>query len=307
MKNLLKKIVSVGAFAFLGLTSAFAQIQFAEGTWEEVQAKAKKENKHIFVDAYAEWCGPCKAMAKNVFTAKEVGDFYNQNFVSYKFDMEKGEGPKFAQNYQVQAYPTLMYFSPKGELVHKALGGRANDGFVELGKSAINPATQYYTLRKKMENSTPDKETLAKFMVAAKEAGDEEGVKKVSLNVAKSMKEKDWTTSLENAQIVFQAMAVDEKIYEKALKMRPQFEKIAGKEMFNNAVLNKFQAPFTEVVKSKNEKGLKELHDKVDKTFPKEDTQMIHLRLDYAYYMNTGNQAKGQEIKEKMDALKAKK
>jgi thiol:disulfide interchange protein len=35
-------------------------------SWEQVKEKAKAENKYIFVDCYATWCGPCKAMDKEV-------------------------------------------------------------------------------------------------------------------------------------------------------------------------------------------------------------------------------------------------
>ena len=43
-------------------------------------AKARQENKLVFVDGYTVWCGPCAYMMKNVFPLKEVGDFYNKNF-----------------------------------------------------------------------------------------------------------------------------------------------------------------------------------------------------------------------------------
>ncbi|HHV86457.1 MAG TPA: thioredoxin, partial [Petrimonas sp.] len=39
--------------------SAMGQgITFFEGTWDQTVNEAKKENKLIFVDFYAQWCGP---------------------------------------------------------------------------------------------------------------------------------------------------------------------------------------------------------------------------------------------------------
>ena len=43
-------------------------IAFFKGTWQEVLEQAKKENKLIFMDCYTSWCGPCKMLAKEVFT-----------------------------------------------------------------------------------------------------------------------------------------------------------------------------------------------------------------------------------------------
>ena len=56
-------------------------IQFFTGTWDEALEKAKEENKLIFLDAYASWCGPCKRMSKSVFTDEKVGEFFNANFI----------------------------------------------------------------------------------------------------------------------------------------------------------------------------------------------------------------------------------
>lgn len=60
----MKKLIST-LFLFLGLL-AFSQagIKFDDGNFSSLLAKAKKENKLIFLDAYASWCGPCKLMAK---------------------------------------------------------------------------------------------------------------------------------------------------------------------------------------------------------------------------------------------------
>ncbi len=112
-------------------------IQFTSISFEEALKLAKKEKKNIFLDAYASWCGPCKMLKKNIFTQKEVGDFYNSNFINMAIDMEQGEGPQLAQKYKVQAYPTLLFINHKGEVIGSALGYHQADEILALGKKYL--------------------------------------------------------------------------------------------------------------------------------------------------------------------------
>lgn len=111
-------------------------IEFFQGSWEEALEIAKAEQKPIFVDAYASWCGPCKKMAANVFTQAEVGEFFNRTFINFKIDMEKGEGPEFGQKFPVRAYPTLMFITPKEEKFHDHVGGLDAEGLLKTGDLA---------------------------------------------------------------------------------------------------------------------------------------------------------------------------
>lgn len=122
-------------------------IQFEEGNWSSVVEKAKKENKMIYLDAYAEWCGPCKMMAKNIFPTKEAGDKYNSAFINYKVDAEKGEGIQIAKKYGVTAYPTNLYIDPKDEsVVYKSLGAPDLKGFLERADDALKEFNDPMTL-----------------------------------------------------------------------------------------------------------------------------------------------------------------
>jgi thiol:disulfide interchange protein len=135
----MKKLIST-LFLFLGLL-AFSQagIKFDEGNFSSLLAKAKKENKLIFLDAYASWCGPCKLMAKNIFTLQSVGDYYNGHFVNAKMDMEKGEGVELAKKYNVRAYPTYLFINGDGEIVHRVLGYVEEKPFIQFAKDAEDP------------------------------------------------------------------------------------------------------------------------------------------------------------------------
>ena len=97
-------------------------VQFETLSFDEAIKKAKKENKLIFLDAYAVWCGPCKMMDRTTFQSEEVAKVFNKNFINIKIDMEKGEGPDIARKYQVRAYPTMMLINGDGKVEKRILG-----------------------------------------------------------------------------------------------------------------------------------------------------------------------------------------
>ncbi len=100
----------------------FNGIEFFAGTWSETLDKAKKENKLVFLDCYASWCGPCKIMAATTFKDPKVGEYFNETFVNAKIDMEKGEGVTLKNKYNIKAYPTLLFIDGDGNVIHRVLG-----------------------------------------------------------------------------------------------------------------------------------------------------------------------------------------
>ena len=134
MKKLVLSIVILCGFSI----SLLAQgIQFREGSWKEILEIAKKENKLVFVDNYTSWCGPCKKMVSEVFPLKEVGDFYNANFICYKLDCEKGDGVEVAKTYQIMSFPTYLYVGGNGKLFYRSGAYMPAEKFIEEGKIAL--------------------------------------------------------------------------------------------------------------------------------------------------------------------------
>jgi thiol:disulfide interchange protein len=138
------KVISIKSFLLMLLTLygvAEAQsesrtgITFVNGTLKEAIARAKAENKFVFFDAYASWCGPCKAMDKEVFADKAVSDYLNRKFVSVRIDMEKGEGPALAKKYaSINGYPSLLFLDNGGMPVKTLLGSRDAEEFLAEAK-----------------------------------------------------------------------------------------------------------------------------------------------------------------------------
>ena len=101
--------------------------------WKEIIALAQKENKLIFMDCYTNWCGPCKALSKNVFTQKKVGDFFNPQFINVKYDMEKGDGKVLQERYKsyIVGYPTLLLIDKNGKVLQQMAGYQDADKLIQ--------------------------------------------------------------------------------------------------------------------------------------------------------------------------------
>jgi thioredoxin 1 len=68
-------------------------------------AEVLKSTEPVLVDFYAEWCGPCKAMAPAL---DQVAGEMKGKIKIVKIDVD--HNPKTSQTYRIQAMPTLMIF-----------------------------------------------------------------------------------------------------------------------------------------------------------------------------------------------------
>jgi thiol-disulfide isomerase/thioredoxin len=147
---------------FIGF-SAFSQdrkIEFRHLTWAETLEASKTENKPIFIDCYTTWCGPCKWMSANIFTDNSVADYFNENYIAVKFDMEKGEGLDLANQFKIRAYPTLVHTNAKEEILFVSVGADPDPkSYIANAKQALDPENNllYYQANKDEIMSNPKK------------------------------------------------------------------------------------------------------------------------------------------------------
>jgi thiol-disulfide isomerase/thioredoxin len=270
--------------AFFVATTASVQaqgIEFEHGTWDEVVAKAKKENKPIFVDAYTTWCGPCKWMTKNVFALEEVGTYFKNNFIAYKMDMEKGEGPAFAKANHVIAYPTLLYFSATGEMIHKGLGARDRDALLKLSSDALDPAKQFVGAKKKYEGGERSKEFLQGYLTTLTNVGEDistpfgEYWKMLNDDEKQS---KDALTLLSGVTARFKDFKAPLTQY--FLQHRVSYEKSAGKKSVAMLLMNCYVYSIWDVARTEDEKEQNILAKELSATFPQYKTE-FKKRLAY--------------------------
>src|ERR1035437_5645461 len=58
----------------------------------------QKKPKHIIIDIYTSWCGPCKMMSKNTFENPIIAKYINEHYYAVKFDAETFDTVKFTIN-----------------------------------------------------------------------------------------------------------------------------------------------------------------------------------------------------------------
>ena len=69
-----------------------------------------KSAKPMVVDFYATWCGPCKELAP---VLDEIEKNHTGEVIFKRIDVDQEQ--ELAQEFGIQAIPTLMFITPKGE------------------------------------------------------------------------------------------------------------------------------------------------------------------------------------------------
>lgn len=113
--------VTVGVAALTA--SAFATTP--EGWTDDLEKaleKAKAEKKSILVEfTGSDWCPPCIAMRKNVFSKKEFVDAASKDFILVELDFPQGDpdlkkkNEPLAKKYKIEGFPTVILLDSDGK------------------------------------------------------------------------------------------------------------------------------------------------------------------------------------------------
>ncbi|SKB70278.1 Thioredoxin-like [Sphingobacterium nematocida] len=99
--------------------------------------QAANDRKLVFLDAYTDWCGPCKEMDRSVFPLPKVGSYINDKFLALKVNAEKGEGVEIRKKYAINAYPTYLILDLQGKELHRIVGFMSGDELIQKLESGL--------------------------------------------------------------------------------------------------------------------------------------------------------------------------
>ncbi len=257
-------------------------IEFFQGTLAEAKEIAGQQGKLIFVDAFTTWCGPCKRMSANVFTQEEVGDFYNSTFINMKLDMEKGDGKTFQKQYQVNAFPTLLFLDPEGKVVHKVVGGMDTKNFINLGKFAASKSSVSSSLDKEYEEGRRDPAFMAKYIEALSTSN------RPLLKVANEyFSGQQNLSSPDNLRIIyFSLVEVDSRIFNLMVEKRKDIVGIFGEDAVEKQIIKAADVTLKKAIEFENSDLMEEAIEKV-KRYATNHYKQFQYSARLKYYSET--------------------
>lgn len=136
----MKKIYTCFAILIFSTLTTFSQTQTEKTSTpvlnvitdlDEAKAKAKKENKPIFLEFMSSSCGHCQAFKKNVLSDESFITYANANLITviHAYDElstltapEKKNRKTLMEKLKISSFPSIFLISSKGKILLRKEG-----------------------------------------------------------------------------------------------------------------------------------------------------------------------------------------
>jgi hypothetical protein len=138
------------------------------------------------------------------------------------------------KKYKIRAYPTYLFFSPDGELVHQELGSSEAAEFIAKGTNAMDPEKQYFTQVKKYDAGNREPLFLKHLAMMARDAFDEKAAAKYANDFLAT---KPDLNDKENIRFIYEtASGTADAGFAMMTSDPAKFEAVVGKNELHNAL-----------------------------------------------------------------------
>ena len=256
----MKNFVNVTATILLTICFVYmarsqdAHINFVDIELDSAYKLAKAENKLVFVDCYTTWCGPCKYMDANIFTKKEVAEYYNDNFINVKLDMEAGEGEIFAGWYEVRSYPTYIFLDLSGrrkQLVHRTVGSMDAERFIQFGRDASDTSARIGEWRNRYSQGERSPDFLKSYVQKLYDAGYSSDAREISFWIYQDL---NWNNiDSTDAKILLRFINGNaHPLYNSMIDNLSKLESVADGELLYRTLIGGYMTAVWQGMKSEN-------------------------------------------------------
>jgi|GEM_PF-1383982 len=296
MKQIIKPIVGIFLCLLVFSLSAKASVDFVTGSWQQVKHQAQQSQKPIFVKVTASWCVNCRMMERDVFTDPTVAAIYNQNFVNYSVDFDTREGQEFAQLFDVNILPDLLFFDTQGNLLKRVKDGKTQSAMIDLAEKILNPKKHEpinpvygeahvgtYEQNLSLYESGHKKSTfLRNFAIQSKQKGKPYRSLANKYTMRMRFLSRDWDSN-ENMAFVYEfADAPQTKTIDVLLRHKEDFWNVYGRYNVEAKIKQGIQREIAQQAPLKNKKALNRSLSIIKKAELKDTKTFKHaVRLTY--------------------------
>jgi len=133
-KKVMGIILVVGGIIYLALTSQHVgKVEWISYD-QSILEKAAEEKNQVIIDFYADWCGPCVAMEREVFSDPEVIKL-SSTVITMRLDLTRSQPfhDEVMRKYQIRGIPTAVFINRQGieEKNLRAIGFVGKDEFLK--------------------------------------------------------------------------------------------------------------------------------------------------------------------------------
>lgn len=158
--------------------------QSAETGWHsdfaKAEAEAKQSGEVLLVHFYADWCGPCKAMERDVLNRADVQAALSNGIVAVKVNSDRRKD--LVRRFGVTSLPTDVFVDAQGKQIGKHVGSPGRSGYLARLQ------------RYRSTVATPDKTAIAKRSQPASSATVQ--------STTKPVEKSDPVVAVESKQVV---------------------------------------------------------------------------------------------------------
>lgn len=265
-------------FVVTAITVKAQEGQFVKvDSWKDLFAKAKKENKMVFIDSYFVGCHPCKQMDDEVFPLPAVLKLMNDNFISIKIDFLKEDlGKELQVKYGVTGFPTFLLLNSDGQLVSRFGGYTEADKFQRLLTEAMAKSKKGNVMKGFSHELTVNYPAFYTAMFKERTA-----IKPDEL--AAFLKGKDILLE-ENAVPLLVNRSLNAELSEYILKNYDKLEALYGKELASSRRDAIIAAKLKAAVPQRDDAKFETFLTSVKSYFSKEDWKYAKLNIAEEYY-----------------------